>query len=314
MPRPLLLNAIALNQAADARVALAWPCRDRPMLDRLGVEAAFFLCTGFYLVSLVQTLRIGTASTGQIDRARGFVSNMLDGARYIYRTPALLAIVLMALFHCGLTMSFESLLPVLSRQQLNAEGGGFSYLMMSVGAGALVSVFALAGVRKEVTQGRLLLNLGVLSGLAPVALGVSNSMPMALLAAVGMGATQAGFMTITHTMIQSITPDGVRGRVAGVYSMHIGGMMASVNPSQRRARRRDQRALPAHRRGSPVHRGDVRKLAAPDYSADIRRAPARRGDGGLAEDYRLRPSTGACGRRDRCANVALVAPDRVVGL
>ena len=229
VPRPLLLNAVALNQAAMHGSRLLGPAAIAPMLDRLGVEAAFFLCTGFYVVSLVQTLRIGTSSTGHIDRARGFVSNMLDGVRYIYRTPALLAIVLMALFHCGLTMSFESLLPVLSRQQLDAEGGGFSYLMMSVGAGALVSVVALAGVRREVTQGRLLLNLGVLSGLAPVALGMSNSMPMALLAAVGMGATQAGFMTITHTMIQSITPDGVRGRVAGVYSMHIGGMMATVN-------------------------------------------------------------------------------------
>ena len=314
VPRPLLLNAIALNQAAMHGSRLLGPAAIAPMLDRLGVEAAFFLCTGFYLVSLVQTLRIGTASTGQIDRARGFVSNMLDGARYIYRTPALLAIVLMALFHCGLTMSFESLLPVLSRQQLNAEGGGFSYLMMSVGAGALVSVFALAGVRKEVTQGRLLLNLGVLSGLAPVALGMSNSMPMALLAAVGMGATQAGFMTITHTMIQSITPDGgprpCRRRLLDAHRRHDG----LRQPRQRRARRCGQRALPADRRGSSLHRGHVRKLAAPDAPADIRRAPARRGDGGLAEDYRLRPSTGACGRRDRCANVALVAPDRVVGL
>ena len=229
VPRPLLLNAVALNQAAMHGSRLLGPAAIAPMLDRIGVEAAFFLCTGFYMVSLVQTLRIGTFSTGQIDRTRGFVSNVLDGARYVYRTPALLAVVLIALFHCGLTMSFESLLPVLSRQQLNAEGGGFSYLMMSVGAGALVSVVALAGVRKDVTQGRLLLNLGVLSGLAPIALGMSNSMPTALLAAVGMGATQAGFMTITHTMIQSITPDGVRGRVAGVYSMHIGGMMASVN-------------------------------------------------------------------------------------
>ncbi len=44
-----------------------------------------------------------------------------------------------------------------------------------------------------------------------------------------MGASQAAFMTLTHTMIQSITPDGVRGRVAAVYSVHIGGMMAGAN-------------------------------------------------------------------------------------
>ncbi|MCH8207326.1 MAG: MFS transporter, partial [Chloroflexi bacterium] len=229
VPKHLLLNAIALNQAAMNGSRLLGPAAIAPMLGTVGVEAAFFMCTGFYMVSLVQTLRIRTSSTGEIDTSRGFVNNMMDGLRYVYRTPVLRAVVLMALFHCGMTMSFESLLPVLSRQQLNAEGAGFSYLMMAVGAGALISSVAIAGIQSEVTRGRLFLNLGVLSGLTPIILGMSNGMPMALLSAVGMGATQAGFMTLTHTMIQSVTPDGVRGRVGGVYSVHIGGMMATAN-------------------------------------------------------------------------------------
>ena len=44
-----------------------------------------------------------------------------------------------------------------------------------------------------------------------------------------MGANQAGFMTISHTIIQSLTEDHVRGRVAGVYSVHVGGSMAVTN-------------------------------------------------------------------------------------
>ena len=44
-----------------------------------------------------------------------------------------------------------------------------------------------------------------------------------------MGAAQAGFMTLTHTMIQLVTEDNVRGRVGAVYSVHIGGIMASMN-------------------------------------------------------------------------------------
>jgi len=92
-----------------------------------------------------------------------------------------------------------------------------------------VSVLAVAGVVSEITRGRLFLYLGLLSGLTPAVLAMSSNMPMALAGAAGMGASQAGFMTLTHTMIQSITPDGIRGRVAGVYSVHIGGMMASAN-------------------------------------------------------------------------------------
>jgi MFS family permease len=229
VPKRLLLNGIALSQAAGLGSRLLGPAAIAPMLGRTSLEGAFFVCSAFYVVSLVQALRIRTASTGSIDRTQSLASNLIAGLVYVYRTPTLLSIMLLAFFHCGLTMSFESMLPVLSRQQLDAEGAGFSYLMMAVGAGALASVLVLAGVRSESAKGRLFLGLGALSGLAPVVLAMSGNMPAALLAAAGMGATQAGFMTLTHTMIQSIVPDEVRGRVGGVYSVHIGGMMATAN-------------------------------------------------------------------------------------
>ena len=229
VPKRLLLNAIALNQATNQGSRLIGPAMIAPLLATTGVESAFFLCTGFYAISLIQVLRIRTISKGTIDKSKKLVNNLTEGFRYVYKTPIMRVITIMALFHCGLTMSFESLLPVLSRQQLNAEGAGFSYMMMAVGAGALVSAITLAGIRSESTRGRLFLYMGILSGVTPILLALSFNMPLALAAAAGMGASQAGFMTITHTMIQTIVPDGIRGRVAGIYSMHVGGMMASVN-------------------------------------------------------------------------------------
>lgn len=229
VPRKTLLNAIALNQATQHGSRLIGPAAIAPLLATTGPEGAFFLCTGFYAISLVQTLRLRTKSVGNIDKRRGLVNNLTEGFVYVYNTPRLRAIIFLVLLHCGLTMSFESLLPVLSRQQLDADGAGFSYLMMAVGAGALVSAMILAGVRSEETRGRMYFYFGILSGVAPSILAVSTNMPLALISAAGLGASTAGFMTLTHTMIQSMIPDGVRGRVAGVYSIHIGGTMASVN-------------------------------------------------------------------------------------
>ena len=57
----------------------------------------------------------------------------------------------------------------------------------------------------------------------------SGSPTLSIAATVLMGANQAGFMTISHTIIQSLTEDHVRGRVAGVYSVHVGGSMAVTN-------------------------------------------------------------------------------------
>ena len=223
VPRNLLLNAIALNQATNHGARLVGPLSILPLV-------AFFLCTLFYAVSLVQALRIRTASTGQMDRRKAFVENLTEGLFYVYRTPIMRSMVIIAVLHCGLTMAFESLLPVLSARQLGSDGAtSFTYLMMAVGGGGLVCVSLLAGVQSEQRRGQAFLYLGIFSGLCPAILAASVNMPMALVAAAGMGAAQAGFMTLTHTIIQSVVPDGVRGRVAGIYSMHVGGLMASVN-------------------------------------------------------------------------------------
>ena len=101
--------------------------------------------------------------------------------------------------------------------------------MSGIGVGALISSILLAGVKTDAVRGRVVLFVGLTSGLTYIALGLSSMMEMALLFAVLLGASTAGFMTVTHTVIQAVVPDGVRGRVSGIYSMHVGGSMAFAN-------------------------------------------------------------------------------------
>ncbi len=245
VPRSLLLNAVALNQATQQGARLVGPAAIVPFLAVTGPTGAFAFCTGFYALSLVLSLCIRTASTGRIDRRQGLLHNMAAGAVYMYQNLTLRALVLLTLFHCGLTMSFESLLPVLSVQYFGVEGVGVSVLMMGVGTGALFTSIFLAGVQREASRGSLFWYLGLLSGISPCVLALATLVPMAMsvghdqglfvgaaLAMLGvfvMGASQSGYMTLTHTMIQTIAPDWVRGRIGGIYSIHIGGTMALVN-------------------------------------------------------------------------------------
>jgi MFS family permease len=245
VPRRLLLNAVALNQATLQGARLVGPAAIVPFLAWTGPQGAFAFCVGFYALSFVLVRYIHTPSTGQIDHGQGLFHNMAAGAVYIYQNLTLRAIVLLTLFHCGLTMSFESLLPVLSKQQFGSEGVGVSILMMGIGTGALITSIFLAGVRREASRGWLFWYCGLLSGITPCLLALATTMPIALsighdrglflgaslamIGVFGMGASQSGYMTLTHTMIQTIAPDWVRGRIGGIYSIHIGGTMALVN-------------------------------------------------------------------------------------
>jgi len=230
IPKDKLLNGVALHQATIHGSRLIGPLAILPLLYFLDLEWAFLLCSGFYLISLYQILQVKSTATGNIDSSKNFIQNFLEGIPYVYKHPQLLVITLMAFFHCGFTMSFESMLTVISDDRFSALGNsGVTIIMMATGAGALISALSLSVVTKEKTKGNMLLNLALISGLSPIFLALASNIYLATIAALIIGLSQSGFMTLTHTMIQSVTEDGVRGRVGAVYSVHIGGIMAVMN-------------------------------------------------------------------------------------
>ncbi len=205
------------------------------LLVTLGTSAiVFWTCAAFYLVALASALNIRTVSSGVIDRRRSFWANTAAGFAYAYSTPLVFGIILMAVAHCVLVMSFESMLPPLAREKLSSDGVTFNQndvyaLMTALGVGALLSSIFVGGIVSHLTRGRIFLLLGFTSSLTPIGLGLSSQTGISMVAAVLMGLGTAGFMTITHTIIQSVVPDEIRGRVAAVYSMHVGGSMAFAN-------------------------------------------------------------------------------------
>ena len=238
VPAERVLNAVSLYQAVQHGSRFVGPFLILVVLWTTGRQDwVFFVCGGLYALGLSQVLSIRTASRGVVEAGRGMdvvFRNVLAGLRYMYHHPLVLSLVLLVVAHCGMTMSFESLFPVLSRDKLGLESGasvmgGASYLMVAYGAAALVTAMTLAGVQSESIRGRLFLWLGVLSGVTPVFLALSPDLPLAMLSAAAMGFSQGGVMTLSHAMLQSIAPDAVRGRLLGVYSWHIQGFMASFN-------------------------------------------------------------------------------------
>ena len=229
VPKEHLLNAIALNQATQQGARLAGALAIAPLLGWVNIEATFWLCSGLYFLGFLQVSRGTTRSTGVIDKTQGFWANLFEGFVYVYRRPIIMSMVLLVLAHCAFTMSYESILPAISEDKLGAGRVGVSYLIAGVGGGALFASIFLAGVRSDSVRGKLFLFFAISSALGPMLLAWSDSTAVSIAATVLMGINQAGFMTISHTIIQTLTEDHVRGRVAGVYSVHVGGSMAITN-------------------------------------------------------------------------------------
>ena len=224
-----LMNAIALNQATQQGARMVGALAIVPLLGFVNIESAFWLCSGFYLLGFFQVSKVKTRSTGVINKSQSFLANLFEGFVYVYQRPLIMSMVLLVLAHCALTMSYESLLPAISEEKLGAGSVGASYLIAGIGGGALLASIFMAGVRSQSMRGKLFIIFAFSSGLGPLLLALSDSPTLSIAATVIMGINQAGFMTISHTIIQSLTEDHVRGRVSGVYSVHVGGSMAVTN-------------------------------------------------------------------------------------
>ncbi|MBT97422.1 MAG: hypothetical protein CL902_02200 [Dehalococcoidia bacterium] len=224
-----LMNAIALNQATQQGARMVGALAIVPLLGFVNIEAAFWLCSSFYLFGFIEVSRIKTKSTGVINKSQGFLANLFEGFVYVYKRPLIMSMVLLVLAHCALTMSYESLLPAISMDKLGAGSVGASFLIAGIGGGALLSSIFMAGVRSNSLRGKLFVIFAFASGVGPLLLAISSNPALSIAATVIMGINQAGFMTISHTIIQSLTEDHVRGRVSGVYSVHVGGSMAVTN-------------------------------------------------------------------------------------
>ena len=229
VPREKLLNAVSLNSATQQGSRLIGPGLIAPLLLFWGPESAFVASALFYAAGIVLVGRIQTRSTGGLGRGSSVLGSLGNAAVTVWQHPKLRVLFIIVALHCAMTMSFESMFPIVSRDVLAVGDEGVSYLMMAVGAGGLASALLIAGVRQEAMRGRLLFITGIVSGIALLGLAGATSMPLALVSAGAMGASQAAFMAIMAAMVQTLAPDEMRGRISGLNQINVGGTMAVLN-------------------------------------------------------------------------------------
>ncbi len=228
VPQRDLLNAIALNQMSLQGSRLVGPALIAPALLTSGTSAAFLACAALYVVSIVSVVAIQTRSSGALTKGAGMIQSLVEAGSYAWADTQLRFLFILIALHCAMTMSFETVLPVLSKEVLdNPENA--NTLMMAVGGGALIGVFAISGTRGATSRGMIMLVTAALSGAAMLILAFATDLPTAMLGAAAMGATQAAFMAIAGAMVQSLAPDEMRGRITGFSHIIIGGTMAVLN-------------------------------------------------------------------------------------
>jgi MFS family permease len=227
VPPEDLLNAVSLRNAAMRGPRVFGPLIAAPLLAGVGAEGVFVFSAVLYGAAASMIFRLPKVGS---PRAVGATSTIAyefkEGFRYVTSVSPVNLMVAFVATHCALTMSFDSLLPSLSREELGGDETLFSYLFMAVGAGGLIATLAIASIRESSARGGALLVTALLSGLSLVVIALSQAPFAALIGLVLAGGSQAAFMSMSEVLLLEAVPDRLRGRAMGVYTMNNAGMMA----------------------------------------------------------------------------------------
>lgn len=223
-----IANAIMLSTTSRLGSRAIGPLLAGPLLATIGVEGAYAIALVFAVLAFVLLFRVRARSHGGVSDIRRAVEGLGQGLRYVRENQGVLAVFALVVAHCTLTMSFDALLPGFAERNLDTPTNGYTVLSVAVGAGAFLGTLGLA-LSADRGRGVLFLTTGIVSGLAPVLLAISGTLPAGALGAAAMGGSQAMFMALASVFIQESVDDAFRGRVMSLYLMSAGGLMAFAN-------------------------------------------------------------------------------------
>jgi len=247
VPRPHLTNAVALSGLSQHSSRLAGPLFGAAFLSTLGVSAVFGVSAVLLALALLCAFRVeneviedsGRATKtapppmeepkrAVADAVSKLSADLRAALRYIAADPRLLTVIALVGAHCSLTMAFDAMLPALS-DEIGGSEGLYSTILIALGGGALVGTLGVSQLRKESTRAISFVISGIGSGLSIFLLGVASGPNAVLPAAVLAGISQASYMALSATLVQSVVADRFRARVMSMYIMIAAGHMAILN-------------------------------------------------------------------------------------
>jgi MFS family permease len=219
-----LVNAIALNSSMFNGARIVGPSIAGLLVAVVGEGWCFLINSVSYVAVIVGLLLMRVnASAGRSVHRSGW-HDALEGFRFVARTAPVRALLLLlgAVSFAG--MPYAVLMPVFAESILHGNAETLGLLMGCSGIGALGGALTLAtrsGVRG---LGRWVMTAAASFGAALILFSTSRQLWLSAALLVPVGASMIVQMAASNTLVQSMVPDALRGRVMAVYSMMFMGM------------------------------------------------------------------------------------------
>jgi MFS family permease len=221
VPPAVLGNAVTWNSSGWHLASVCGPAAGGLVVALSGRAAdAYLLAAGCSLAcaALVAAIRPGPRPRHGEPPS---LASLAAGICFVWRAKLILATITLDLF-AVLLGGATALLPAFARDILDVGPAGLGWLRAADPLGALTMAFLLAHRPPLRRAGRALLAAVAGFGLATIGFGLSRNPALSFAFLFLVGALDNVSVVVRGTLVQSLTPDPMRGRVSAVNAVFIG--------------------------------------------------------------------------------------------
>jgi predicted MFS family arabinose efflux permease len=213
--------AVALGYGLLTVTAVGGPALGGVVIGRLGLAAAYGLDALTFLAALGALLLIPAQPPQRTDHERPLRS-IRTGLRYLRSRRAILGSFAIDLNAMVFGMP-RALFPALAATRFHTGPAGLGLLYAAPAVGSMLAVLGGAGLARSRRLGRAVVVCVLIWGGAIAVAGLTTRLGAALVLLAVAGAADSLSAICRSTMMQTTTPDHLRGRLSSAYAMVVMG-------------------------------------------------------------------------------------------
>ena len=219
-----LQNAIALNSSMFNGARVVGPAIAGLLVAAVGEGWCFFANAVSYIAVIAGLLLMRVPRAPAAARPASAVAHVMEGFRFVSRSRPIMALLLLLGLVSLMGTPYSVLMPIIADQTFHSGARGLGILMGATGVGALLGALNLASRVGLRGYGRIIAFAAIGFGLSLIAFSAVRSLWLGVAFLLPVGFAMMTQMAASNTLIQSMIPNALRGRVMAVYSMMFMGM------------------------------------------------------------------------------------------
>jgi len=219
-----LINAIALNSSVFNGARIIGPAIAGVLIAAIGEGWCFMANAASYLAVIAGLIMIQTAPRPLPRPSSTAWSDMTQGFVFVWRTGPIRALLGLLGFASLIGMPYTVLLPIFAARVLQGGATTLGLLLGATGIGALAGALRIAVREHARGLGRWVAISCACFGAGLIIFSFSRWLWLSVAVLTPIGFAMMVQMGSSNTLIQTIVPDHLRGRVMAVYSMMLLGM------------------------------------------------------------------------------------------